>query len=361
MGNFPVQMGVTGRDVLNVSNQSVTELLRKEGFPFNVSNFTTVNFSSSNQSSLLVIPSNFSPYQRIIGGPITLTASDDCTVFTSANGDIDGISNSTLQSLFLPARTPVPFGGAYPFYSLNHGFGLYADSAKAAAGKSVTIGYSMSGVQICNDLNFNAKKKIVWYGDSITAYTWNTIGLNNCFPFAVRNWLIANSPKKNSCRLVNMGISGKKGTDFQTLWTDDIYNIDDPDIIFWQLGTNDASQSVGTTAFANAVTYAANYKQQRWPNATMVFLGSTPRQDNTAETLLATYRAAEVTALAAFSSDPKIIYISLANAFDRTATFSTIWASSDTAGNGLHPGTVLSHTGIVNTITAGLTSAGVTI
>jgi lysophospholipase L1-like esterase len=361
MANFPVQMGVSGNDVLNVQNQNIFELIRREGFPFDYNNFNTVNFSSSNQSAVVNATGNFSNYQRLIlTRPIYLTASDDCTVFYSANSDPTGSFPSILGSVHLPARTAVPIGGSYPVYPLQFSFGLYADAAKAAAGKSVTIGVSTSGIMINNDLNFNAKKKIVWFGDSITAYTWNLIGMQNCFPYAVRDWLNLNSPQKNVCRMVNKGMSGRTGVSFSTMLTDDIWSIDDPDIVFWQHGTNDASQSVGTTAFVAAINNFIAYKKQHWPNAWMVFLGSTPRQDNTAETLLATYRAAEAAAVAA-AGDSKIIYISLANAFDRTLSFSSVWASSDTAGNGLHPGTLYAHQGITNTITAGLAAAGITI
>ena len=361
MANFPIQMGVSGRDIQNVQNQNLWEMLRREGLPYDFSNAVTVNFSASNQSSLMSFTNNFSIYQRIIlTRPIYLTASDDCTIYYSADQDPTGTFAGVLQSVFLPARTAVPVGGSYTVYTGQHSLGLYADSARAAAGKSVTIGVSLSGIIINNDLNFNAKKKIAWFGDSITQYTWNAIGLQNCFPYAVRDWLALNSPQKNTCRMINKGISGKTGVNFSTMLTDDIWTVDDPDIVFWQHGTNDAGQSVGTTAFVAAINNFIAYKKVHWPNAWLVFLGSTPRQDNTAETLLATYRSAEATAVAA-AADSKIIYISLANAFNRTLPFAQVWATSDTAGNGIHPGTLYAHQGIVSTITAGLTAAGVTI
>jgi len=202
-----------------------------------------------------------------------------------------------------------------------------------------------SAIKMTADLNFNADKVIMWIGDSITrgssiggsalvggggagSNLETAVKPTDHFTFQVRN----NFQRRGiDCRLVLKAMGGFKSTDMNAAINEGFLDIEKADVIFYQLGTNDAS---ATSAVVSDATYSANldavidFRLRKYPNAKLVFVGATPFNDNTAEARLVQLR----TIMAAKASTPNnIYYVSLESAFDRTVM------TNYNASDGVHP------------------------
>lgn len=336
----------------------IETILLQEGMPYLSSSFFSGNIPSANQGNVGAMIGNFGTPYVILNGKGIITSTKDVLLYSATNGDIT-VGNSTLSSYLIPAGGLVNIEYQTPMWPLSAGFSIYGDAAQS--GTPVKIGFHFSGIKILNDLNFNAKRKIFWMGDSVTDFTANAIGTSNFYQFQVRDWLTKNSTI-GDYRLTQKAWGGRTSNDFNKLLINGSLYVESPNFIFYQLGINDANQAIGTTAYVANMQRIIAYKQTYWKDAILVFLGSTTVQLSSRETTLDTYRTAMANMVTA-ANDPKVKYISLANAYDRTATPATIWAASDialTSTDALHPGTLLSHTGIANTITSAISSWGIT-
>jgi lysophospholipase L1-like esterase len=221
--------------------------------------------------------------------------------------------------------------------ALNGWFGDGISSTRAIA--------YFSGIKMTADLNFNADKVIMWIGDSITrgssiggtALTGGGGGGSNLqtavkptdhFTFQVRN----NFQRRGiDCRLVLKAMGGFNSIDMNAAINTGFLDIEKANVIFYQLGVNDALAGSGTVSDA---TYSANldavidFRLRKYPTAKLVFIGATPLNNNTNETRLAQLR----TIMASKANTPNnIFYLSLESAFDRTVL--TNYNLSD----GIHP------------------------
>lgn len=185
------------------------------------------------------------------------------------------------------------------------------------------------GRAISDDFNLSAAQPILFLGDSI----WN----GNCstkellIPWMIRQYY---ADKGQSVRMNNQSLSSTTSTHHEIARSRGRYDYDRVGAIFYSLGANDAT--LGTTVG----TYRANidaliaWKQARYPAAKLVIFGSTPLENNTAETALALLRAQAAASVTA-AADSKVLYCSLASIFDRTVTAN--YQSSDTPGSRVHP------------------------
>lgn len=192
------------------------------------------------------------------------------------------------------------------------------------------MGVSSAGFSIYDDLNFSADKIMLVIGDSILNGTSGLTQKSKSMEWLTRGYFQA---RGSNLRVINKSISGSTTSDHEARRASGVYDFPQVDYIHYQLGTNDASVISAATAQANLAAMIA-YKQRRYPKATMIVWGSTPRENNTAETALSAIRSAQQAAVTS-AADPKVLFCSLASAFDRTnvANFS----SADTTGDHVHP------------------------
>jgi lysophospholipase L1-like esterase len=156
-------------------------------------------------------------------------------------------------------------------------------------------------------------------------------------------------------RVINKSVSGSTTSDHELRRAAGVYDFPHVDYLHYQLGTNDAGAGTSSPVAQSNLAATIAWKQQRYPNATLVVYGSTPRENSTFETNLIAIRTAQAAAVTA-AADPKVLYTSLASAFDRTN--SANFAGSDTAGDRVHPSDA-GHAGAYALVSAFLTSNNV--
>lgn len=221
---------------------------------------------------------------------------------------------------------------------------------------TATGGYVManaSGFQVYDDFNYSADKVGLIVGDSILN---STVGVTT--KLKSTDWLVRQrfTNLGKNVRFINRSVSGSNSNDHERFRAHGRYDFPQVDYLHYQLGTNDQGAITPTTHQANVAAMIA-WKQKRYPAAKMVVYGSTPLQDNTSETNLAAIRTAGQAAVTA-ANDPKVLFCSLATAFDRTNTAN--FASTDTAGAKTHPSDT-GHAQVYSVIDAFLTAQNVTI
>ena len=246
----------------------------------------------------------------------------------AANNMSLNINNNDMYSLidvtkptYIPINQILRSGYQIVFYSRG-----WVDSDQTDA--SVLINYD--GVVMTDDINYDAKNKMLWIGDSILNGTGPTL-TENFYPFITRNYMIT-----QGCSIQNIikAISGSttaqhlKQTQLQN------YNIKGVKQIIISLGTNDAGQSI------SKATYKANLKamidillnNEDLPN--ILILSNPPVENNTTNSFVTQY----VTALAEIESEynsSRVKTLNISTAFDRTS--SSFYASTDTPGGRVHP------------------------
>ena len=203
---------------------------------------------------------------------------------------------------------------------------------------SLLANINISGIRLTADFNFNANKVILWVGDSIakgavlggTTYsdvnnTISSVSPMDHYAFQVRNYL---QGRGEDCRLVIKAMGGytsrQMGWWIKNGWLD----IDQADVVFYQLGVNDATGTTTDQQYTDELNRLINWRDRKHPRCKIVFLGNTPLNNSTNETRLATLRNLMS---AQANANNKIYYLSLANAFDRTVL------SNYTSNDGMHP------------------------
>jgi lysophospholipase L1-like esterase len=339
-----------GRALKTITDNSIDRILMQEAEMLNFGGtINTRTITTSTQNNLMTLAPNLGELYLAVNAKGAFSCDQDIRVFFSSNSENTSTISASLINIFIPKSGVVPFSFEKPFSNMPQ-MGVYGDAA-ATTPIPFKLGYTFSGLKVINDLNFNAEKRVYWLGDSITAGTANAIGVNNYYQFQVRNWLSKNS-NSGTFRLTQKAFGGRTSVDFNTLLTYNYLFVDKPDIVFYQLGVNDQSQSVSINTFKSNLENIIDYKNTFWKDSILVFLGPTPTQQTARNTSLNAYRNAMSEVVIA-SGNSKVKYINLANSFDRTASPATIWAASDTPATNtdcIHPGTLISHTGIANTI-----------
>jgi len=200
----------------------------------------------------------------------------------------------------------------------------------------VTTGASvfctLAGTSVYDDFNYGADKIMLVLGDSITNGTSGISAKTDSMEWKVRQYF---RDKGVNLRTIGMSASGRSSVDFERARAFGRYDqIPTPDYVHYQLGTNDAGQGTSVATFKANVAAMIAHKRRHWPKAMMVVYGSTPMQNDTSETALAALRTAAQQAVTE-AADPKVLYCSLATAFDRKVESN--YSADDTSGSKLHP------------------------
>lgn len=190
---------------------------------------------------------------------------------------------------------------------------------------------SATGFSFADDVDMAAPRKILVVGDSLLAGTGPTVK-ENFLPWKIRRYF---TDKGQRLRLVNGAISGSTTQGHEFLRQAGVYDHDRVGLIVYQLGTNNAAQSIAPAQAQTDLAAFLAWKKLRWPDAKMIVFGPPPAENNTTETNLAAIRTALSDAVTA-AADATVKYKSLAGAFDRTAG-TAVYVTSDTAGSRLHP------------------------
>jgi lysophospholipase L1-like esterase len=288
---------------------------------FNLTTFVLPSFSRAFFIESMTVASNRQVVaQAVLGGAVQPNLQQIHRVVTPAGG---GSVVVPIRAFFRPAQNN------------NQGVTIGGIQLRKILDGTTTGGYLygyLNGRVLYDDFNFAAKKVMLIVGDSILNSTAGVTSKTQSMEWLLRNYFIG---KGIDTRIVTKAMSGSTSSDHEIKRALGGYDLPQVDYLHYQLGTNDAGNGISAaTAQANLAAMIA-YKQKRYPTAKMVVWGSTPRQDNTTETALAAIRSAQQAAVAA-ANDPKILYASLANAFDRTQG-TTFYAASDGVGTGIHP------------------------
>jgi len=298
----------------------------------------------------------------------SLSANNQALVFTSVNGDIDGILPSQVASYDLSPNNAIPIeypgqqggGSSYGFFA-NNGDGTTI----------VRISGTISGYKITNDLNREATRVLFCYGDSTYGPTVNADVVKDQFwMWQLRDFLGQHTSTEEVWRICKKAVGGQPSTGFDKLLKTGRLLASREDVILWGLGINDQAQSV------SVATYIANfknfYKRKRLdsPHALIIYAAPTPVQLTSRENALNVYRlalAAEIQNMITNTGssnplgrpDTMLASIDLSKAFDRTILSPTPYATSDgSGGDALHPGTVLAQTAIANKLYNGVNFDG---
>lgn len=203
---------------------------------------------------------------------------------------------------------------------------------------SINSSAIVSGIRMTADLNFSAKKVMMWIGDSIvlgssmggssySSYlnTATSVSPLDHFAFQARNKL---QTKGVDCRLVIKAMGSHTSKQMGYWIKQGWFDIDQCDCIFYQLGVNDATLGTTDAEFTAEINRLIDFRDRKFPNAKIVLVGDTPLNNSTSEARLAQLR----TIKASFAnSGIKIYYMDLSSSFDKTTL--TNYTSSD----GIHP------------------------
>ncbi|RYC70846.1 SGNH/GDSL hydrolase family protein [Spirosoma sordidisoli] len=248
----------------------------------------------------------------------------------------------------------------YPLESISLSGHRVGDSINAVGLTELTL--------MTNDLNPQANRKILWLGDSRTVGTLNgDMKQEEIMQWGVQAWINnqAKSTSGNVYRSVIVARGGMKSGDIVNALENRLIRVENPTFVVSLFGLNDQGQGVPVN------TYEANTRRELailrriYPDAIIVKLTDTPVANTTKNTAVDAYRNKLVEVVTGLN-DPKIKVIDLRKAFDRTLGLS-VWAASDSNGgavnvvtDGVHPGTALSHQGLINVITTGTNFDGTT-
>jgi len=191
---------------------------------------------------------------------------------------------------------------------------------------------TLSGVSMYDDFDFGADKVALIVGDSILNGTTGITRKDFSTEWLIRQYFRENGAR---VRLVSKAISGTTSGDHERLRSFGNYDLPQVNLIIYMLGTNDAGGGVATATFKANVEAAIEWKQQTFPSAAMLVIGSPPRENNTFEAALALMRTAASQAVTA-ADDDKVLFIDLTDCFDRTSG-TAVYASTDTPGDRVHP------------------------
>jgi lysophospholipase L1-like esterase len=218
----------------------------------------------------------------------------------------------------------------------------------------IAVGYD--AVRLCNDLNLSAFHRILMISDSIGIGSLGGDYVDSdMYPWKVRNYFRGNG---KDVRLIHKGYGGMTSTDVEVNRKYNAYDVDDPSLIMYAIGTNDTSGGFDSTKQS---TYDANvrafiaWKQLRYPRATLIMFGPSPAEDATREANMVLARGI-VSAAVTAAADQKVLYVDLGAAF--TATDTTKYNATEGAGTRVHLNTA-GHSAVYGVIEPILDSVGI--
>lgn len=197
--------------------------------------------------------------------------------------------------------------------------------------------------RMTNDFNFSANKVILWIGDSITRGTnlsatggiltgdgsnllTTALSPEDHFTFQVRNYL---QTQGVDCRLVNKAMGDMDSFTLEAWRKRGWLDIDQADIIFYQMGMNCAQNpAITDSVYINNLNKIIELRNRKFKNSPIVFVGDSPTNDDTRHNRLTQLRALK--AAKANISD-NIYYVTLEDIFDRKVL------SNYNSNDGVHP------------------------
>lgn len=193
-------------------------------------------------------------------------------------------------------------------------------------------------------LNTSATKVAYWMGDSIT--TGKNLPLRNflCDDFHVfqvenhLNDLLVQNDSPDMVRTVNKAYGGRDVSAFEKWRKNRQLEIDRADVIFYCFGVNEGINNMSASDFTGYLERQFTWKQRRYRDAHMVFVGATPIFDDTQNARIVALRAAELAWVNSMitSGVTNISYCTLANTIDETGRKTL---SNYNLSDGVHPGT----------------------
>lgn len=336
MADFPV----------STNSKDFYQYLSQEGIPFNIDG----NFSGASPSA---------------NTPFGATYIDASSAFWIESVTLSCVGGYGRLTFFVnDLNAPVPFNSTaialngtvtIPIKCFLYNTGRLSCTIRDGDNATpVKATFSAVGWRVPADLNFNAKKTIKWIGDSIvrgTTLEANAIPFTSLQAGIVRDYFISQG---EDVRLAVKAMSGYTMANMDNWRRSGLLKIStDANLIFLNLGVNDAVQGIATaTTVANA-QLIINYCLAVYQDSTIIVLSPSPLNNatfNTNAIALDTALSAMVTAYA----NAKIKYLSIRTAFDRTVIGN--YALSD----GIHP-TSAKHADIATVITNFLTANSITI
>jgi lysophospholipase L1-like esterase len=232
--------------------------------------------------------------------------------------------------------------GSVLFHNLRSGDGATSLNSSAI----------LAGIRMTADFNFSAKKVIMWIGDSIAlgsvlggnSYsnylnTSTSVSPLDHFAFQARNKF---QTKGIDCRLVIKAMGSHTSKQMGYWIKQGWFDIDQCDVIFYQLGVNDSTLGTTDIEFTAEINRLIDFRLRKFPNAKIVLVGDTPLNNSTNETRLTQLRTIKSNFANATN---KIYYLDLSTSFDRTIL------TNYTASDGVHPN-IANNLLIGNTIAA---------
>jgi lysophospholipase L1-like esterase len=213
---------------------------------------------------------------------------------------------------------------------------------------------NVAGWRFTDDLDFNAPKVAMFVGDSLLNGTGPTTTAK-MYPFIFKSYLASQGQRVRICL---KSLSGTKAADHELFRASGWHDIAQADLIVYALGVNDAGASVSGSSFVADLTRFWDWAKVRYPTAKMIVLGVPPIENNTSESAAASIRTA-VSAWVTSVNSSRLAYINLGGSFDRTLG-ATVYASSDTAGQRVHPNDT-GHASMAATLQTGWASLGWTV
>jgi lysophospholipase L1-like esterase len=299
------------------------------------------------------------PGQAVYVDSITVTASKDVTIWIQrSNANL--IANGGVPMLY-PVSVGPTYGGTVSIpindilaegesfaYVLRNAV-AQADSTNATtlAATLFTVAVGFHGRRITNDFDYSASGVMMAIGDSITNTTGPTYGAE-FYDFQVKRWLAKQGKRY---RVVRKGDGGWTTSHAYAAMMRGVFNIPQVDLITFMLGTNEASLAAFQANFPSFISW----KQDFYPKAKMLFIGSPPRQDANEAGVLQPIRAYQSSTIAALN-DPLIRFVSLANAFVSAGDTNYITNDTTTSTTRVHPN-ALGHAAMASVITGDLTAS----
>ena len=307
-------------------------------YTFNTSNASTAPVNWAGSAAITPIASTTIP---VIGKAVwleSITASMNvpCLGQVQIAGDASGLFPGFVWQGWIG-----PNGVVIPVQQLFRGFQIATNALVSLSVRNVqdasptTVnlfgGMSGQGWKLTDDFSFNAPKRVLFVGDSILNGTGPT-KTANMWPFLVRDHLRALG---SNARVVLKSASSSTSTHHEGWRAAGYHDVDDPDLIVYAVGANDAITGAATGTYTTNITAFWTWASKRYPNARVVICGVTPLENNTSETNAAALRSA-ASGYVTSVNDARLKYINLGAAFDRTSG-TTNYATSDTAGSRVHP------------------------
>lgn len=209
--------------------------------------------------------------------------------------------------------------------------------------KILSIG-SAEAYSVSSTLNYQAKKTIVWKGDSnsagsnlsLTQNTDPTISLEDLASTKLMNYYNSVSGGSSDCRIILKALPGQGSSYFETLRVaGQMAFVDPPDMIVYHLGTNDGNATVLGTNITNELT--TDFK--KYPKTKVLVLGTIPEQGGLGETQQALNRTAAANAVSTFqSANPSFAsqtaFINCGLAW--SVSDNTKYSNTESPGSGIH-------------------------